>query len=275
MRAGVDTAEWAHERPDVRANIRHTLAAVFDKTSADASNSFYALRYETRLPFGGAMNISHVVLTNTTQTASLELWKATLFDSHALQSKLLTVNRLDPGRWESLAEFDGVVILQNKRFLPRAWLTHEAKAIDGEVALQLIQGHGKEKFDPQRTALLEVNSNELPQLTTASEITSDTAKVTGYEPNQIVIETSSTASSVLVVSERFYPGWEATVDGQPTRILLTDYLLRGVSLAAGHHQIVMRYEAPAAKTGAIISVVTLGILSVMMLYSRRTRKMNS
>jgi hypothetical protein len=274
MRAGIDTAEWAHERPDVRTSIRHTLAAVFDKTS-DPSNSFYALRYETRLPFGDAMHISHIVLTNTTQTASLALWKATLFDSHALQSKLLTVNRIDPSRWESKVEFDGVVTLQNKRSLPRAWLTHEAKAIDGEGALQLIQGRGKEKFDPKRTALLEVNSNELPQLPSAAEVTSDTAKVTSYEPNQIVIETSSTASSVLVVSERFYPGWQARVDGQPTRIFLTDYLLRGVALPAGNHQIVMRYEAPAAKTGAIISVVTLGILGVLMLYSRRTRKMNS
>jgi len=221
------------------------------------------------------MHVSHIVLTNTSQTASLALWKATLFDSHALQSKLLTVNRLDPERWESKAQFDGVVILQNKRSLPRAWLTHEAKAIEGEVALQLIQGRGQEKFDPQRTALLEVNSNELPQLTTATEVTGDTAKVTSYEPNQIVIETSSTASSVLVVSESFYPGWQATVDGKPTRILLTDYLLRGVALPAGNHQIVMRYEAPAAKTGAIISVVTLGMLCVLVLYSRRTRKMNS
>ena len=271
MRAGLDTAEWAHERPDVRTNIRHTLAAVFDQTSADPSNSFNALRYETRLSFGEAMHVSHIVLTNTTQTASLALWKTTLFDSHALQSKLLTVNHLDPGRWESKVEFDGVVILQNKRCLPRAWLTHEAKAIEGEVALQLIQGRGREKFDPQKTALLEVNSNELPQLPSATEVTGDTVKVTSYEPNQIVIETSSTANSVLVVSERFYPGWQARVDGEPTRILLTDYLLRGVALPAGDHQIVMRYEAPAAKTGAIVSIVTFGILSVMMLYSRRSR----
>ena len=275
MRAGVDTAEWAHERSDVRTNIRHTLAAVFDKTPADQSNSFYALRYETRLPLGDAMHISHIVLTNTTQTASLELSKATLFDSRALRSRLLTVNHLDPDRWEAKVEFEGVAILQNKRALPRAWLTHEAKAIDGEVALQLIQGRAKEKFDPQKTALLEVNSNELPQLSSATDVTSDTAKVTSYEPNRIVIETSSSASSVLVVSESFYPGWEAKVDGQPTRILLTDYLLRGVAVPAGKHQILMRYEAPAAKTGAIISVVTLGILGVMMLYSRRTRKMHS
>jgi len=69
----------------------------------------------------------------------------------------------------------------------------------------------------------------------------------------------------------FYPGWEAMVDGRPTHILLTDYLLRGVSLPAGKHTIEMRYQAPAARNGALISALTLCLLAGFGFYARRKR----
>ncbi|HYX42052.1 MAG TPA: hypothetical protein VE821_10165, partial [Pyrinomonadaceae bacterium] len=45
LRAGVDTAEWAHERPDVRAAMQHQLAPIFDGHAGDEANSFTAYRY--------------------------------------------------------------------------------------------------------------------------------------------------------------------------------------------------------------------------------------
>ena len=86
------------------------------------------------------------------------------------------------------------------------------------------------------------------------------------------IETSAPTATVLVVSEIFYPGWTATVDGRPTRLLLTDYLLRGVSLPAGQHTIEMRYTAPAARNGAVLSAFTLCFLVGLALYARRKRE---
>jgi uncharacterized membrane protein YfhO len=76
----------------------------------------------------------------------------------------------------------------------------------------------------------------------------------------------------LVVSEIFYPGWVASVDGQPARILLTDYLLRGVAVPAGRHHIDMHYTAPAARTGALISALTLALLVGLAIYARRGAK---
>jgi uncharacterized membrane protein YfhO len=95
------------------------------------------------------------------------------------------------------------------------------------------------------------------------------AHVSTYEPQHLVIDTDALTPTVLVVSEIFYPGWVATIDGQPARILLTDYLLRGVALSAGRHRVEMRYTAPAARGGALISACTLLLLSGLFVYSRR------
>jgi uncharacterized membrane protein YfhO len=66
-----------------------------------------------------------------------------------------------------------------------------------------------------------------------------------------------------------YPGWEATLDGQRTPIYTTDYLLRGVILPAGSHRIEMRYTAPAARTGAWVSLLTLALFVGLSVYTRR------
>ena len=53
--------------------------------------------------------------------------------------------------------------------------------------------------------------------------------------------------------------------------MLADYLLRGIPLAAGGHRIEMHYRAPAARTGAIISVLTLMGLGGLVLSARRKK----
>ena len=138
-----------------------------------------------------------------------------------------------------------------------------------EEALRLIRGDTAREFEPRRTALLEVRPEELPRLPGGALAPGSTARITRYEPNRLLIETDAPTATVLVVSEIFYPGWEATVDGGRAPILLTDYLLRGVALPAGQHQVEMRYTAPAARTGALISVCTLLLLFGLAFSARR------
>jgi len=86
------------------------------------------------------------------------------------------------------------------------------------------------------------------------------------------LETDSSMPTVLVISEIYYPGWEATVDGHLTEILVTDYLLRGLALPAGRHKIEMRYLPTTARAGAIISGCALLLLCGLFAHQRRTGK---
>jgi hypothetical protein len=189
----------------------------------------------------------------------------------ALETARLKVERdaLDTERWRSEAEFEGVVVLRNSRALPRAWLVAEAEAVDGEEALRRITGESEHAFAPRRTALLEVAPEELPKLAGGALPPESVARVASYEPTRIVIETKATVATVLVVSEINYPGWEATVDGAAARVHATNYLLRGVFVPAGERRIEMRYRAPAARNGAIISVVSLCALGALIFYSSK------
>jgi Bacterial membrane protein YfhO len=275
LQAGRDTAEWAHERADVRAHVKHQLAPVFDSRAADEADSYAVLRYWTRLPLGFGASISRIEIANLAPPATLTIWKATLHDSHNGRSTPLTngpdVVTLDPAHWQVVANIDGVMILRNQRALPRVWLVTAAEAVTGDEALSRIRGATPQEFDPRRTALVEVRAAELPPLPGGTVAAESTARIVNYEPTRLAIETSAPSATVLVVSELFYPGWAAKVDGQGAPILLTDYLLRGVALPAGRHTVELRYTAPAARTGAIISAFTLSLLVALTIYAWRRR----
>ena len=184
--------------------------------------------------------------------------------------ELRPVAGLDPARWQMAYNRGGVWVLRNARACPRAWLVAEASASDGETALRRIRGEG-EPFDPLRTALVEDAPAEMPKLEGAGVADAGAARVVAYEPNRIAVETEAAGARLLVLSEIFYPGWEATVDGRAERILPTDYLLRGVFVPAGHHRVEMRYRAAAARAGAAVSALTLALLAGLAVWSWRRR----
>ncbi|PWT89452.1 MAG: hypothetical protein C5B55_11370 [Blastocatellia bacterium] len=269
LRAGIDTGEWAHERPDVRATVKHQLANVFDRQAGDLTNSYKSYRYIARINLGSISDIARVEMQNLTSHSTVALWAASLLNSTTGESRplsrlMLTVQQ-NPQRWTIKALPNELLMLRNNRAQPRAWLVTQAEAVDGEEALRRIRG--EKDFDPSRTALFEVSPEELPRLT-GGDARDAAVRLTNYEANYLRLETTASTATVLVVSEIFYPGWEATVDGSKQRILLTDFLLRGVALPAGKHVVEMRYTAPAARNGAIISILTLLLVLALAIYHR-------
>ncbi len=273
MRAGQDSAEWAHERPEVRPYIKHHLALVFDSIPGDATNTFPANRYWTRLSLGKLQRVNRVEVANVSESASLALWKAVVFDTARQTAQPLVTERAfsvalkDTERWAREFNHDNVLILRNTRSRSRAWLVTEAEAVDGEEALRRIRGEAVAYFDPFRTALLEVPAGELPRLG-GSDGTYAVRGIT-YKPNSIEIETEAGDAALLVVSETNYPGWVATVDGRPTRLYATDFILQSVLVPNGRHRVELRYAAPAARNGAIISLLTLSLLCALAFHARR------
>jgi hypothetical protein len=177
-------------------------------------------------------------------------------------------------RWEPVYNADGLLIMRNRYAMPRAWLVAKVESVDGEQALRRIRGGGAD-FDPRRTALLEDAPDELPQLPGGELAQGSTARVVAYEPSRIVVETDAPTPTLLMLSENFYPGWEATVDGRKERIHLADFLLRGVAVPAGRHRIEMRYLAPQARNGALLSAFTLLVLAGLVFVARRRRALIS
>jgi hypothetical protein len=272
LRAGRDTAEWAHDRPDVRSHIKHKLAPVFDVAQVGGPNGYPAYRFKAVVRLDERVAVTRVDISNVSTVARLGVYGVLLDDAYTKESIPLSAPYGEA--WQPVYEQNGVLVLRNQRALPRAWLVAEAEAVKEDDALARIRGESEstKPFDPRRTALLEVHPHELSALPGGPAPPESSARVVNYEPNRLVIQTRAPTATVLVLSEIFYPGWEATVDGQRVNIQVANYLLRAVLLPAGEHRVEMRYVAPAARSGGIISIATLCLLAGLAIYSWRVNR---
>ncbi len=91
------------------------------------------------------------------------------------------------------------------------------------------------------------------------------ARILAYEPERVVVEVWAEEPSFLILSDAFYPGWEATVDGQPAPILRADILLRAVEVPAGGHIVEFTYRCRPLEAGMRLSVVGLFALAASAL----------
>lgn len=84
-----------------------------------------------------------------------------------------------------------------------------------------------------------------------------------YEANSASYTAESKDGGVAVFSEVFYPGWTATVDGEPAEVVRVNYVLRAVRIPSGKHTIVMTYEPDSIKTTETIGYASMGVLLLL------------
>jgi hypothetical protein len=112
-------------------------------------------------------------------------------------------------------------------------------------------------FNARNTVILEEEtglslSGDTPQPATISE----------FAPEHIVIETNSALDGILSVALVDYPGWSATIDGQPIEIIRAYGALSAVSLPAGEHTVEFIYAPRSFQYGAVISTIAWLIVIV-------------
>ncbi len=143
-------------------------------------------------------------------------------------------------------------------FLPRAWVVHQVQVLRGTEALKLL---ADPDFDPLATVVLEEEpSAPLPTGTGSSE---STVTILEREPTRMVLEARCADRCILVVSEVYYPGWRAYIDGQETRIHRANHALRAVELEAGFHRVQLVYDPLSFKIGLVMSAGTLIAIAVV------------
>jgi len=98
------------------------------------------------------------------------------------------------------------------------------------------------QFDPAKTVLI---STPQPGLATvATNDATGTVEFKSYAPKNIVFEANATAPSVLMVNDKYDPGWQVTVDDQPAPLLRCNYLMRGVQVPPGRHIVKFNFILP-------------------------------
>lgn len=151
--------------------------------------------------------------------------------------------------------------------MPRAFLVPEYRVLPSTEVIDTMQGSG---FQPAREAILE-ESPFIPEKTSNLPATG-TAVVISQKTNEVIIETASDHKAILVLTDSFYPGWEAEVDGVESKILTADYVFRAVALPEGRHTVVFRFKPKSFYYGAAISVLGMVIWLVWTLLLLNRRK---
>ncbi len=148
---------------------------------------------------------------------------------------------------------------------PLAWVAPViVKADDPSTGATLLNS----SFDVRRAALFANEANvsavdSIKELPPPSTIAVKTSK---YGPGRMSLELSqpAPAGSALLVAENYFPGWTATVDGQPAQIGRADYTLIGVQLPQGGRKIELSFEDPAYERGKVSSMLAL-VLTLLMI----------
>jgi hypothetical protein len=159
--------------------------------------------------------------------------------------------------WEKFVPvFDGDPALNvylNRRSLPRALVVHRAIAApDHEAAYAALH---LPDFDPATTVVVEGGE---PLNVTPPSVAA--IRFDAFGMNEIRLHVETPADAYLVLSEVWYPGWRATVDGAATPVLRANYAFRAVRLGPGQHQVSLTFTPRSWRMGLAISGLTLLIL---------------
>jgi hypothetical protein len=159
----------------------------------------------------------------------------------------------------------GPVVFENPRALPRAYVVYRARPAPPVEELLGTLGHGD--FDPLAESYLE-GAPELPAASDAPP-RGRPATIVRDEPTLVEVEAELEAPGVLVLADSYFPGWRATLDGEPLEIHPANHLFRGVALPAGRHRVRFAYRPQRLSLGFAASGVGIVLLAMLVWRGRR------
>ena len=265
LKAGKDTSELKYHSEDSNTLIKHRQAENIFATYSHGNE------YLSMVSLGNTHKIKNLQLKYLPEKASIRIKKITFIDQekekfyplHELKSLLS-----NQSRWRYVEDIHETSIYENKDVLPRVWLVPQVITLTPEEIIHTIKTSSlpdNNIYQPQKMALVEENLDfQVSEFDSQAQ-----AKIISNTPTTIDIETKSLTSSFLVLSDTYYPGWQATIDGKKTKIFLTNYVARGIVLPPGNHIVKFEFKPVSFHLGLGLSLASLFVLGYFLLISRQ------
>jgi len=151
-------------------------------------------------------------------------------------------------------------IYRDDKAMPRSFVVHHIiKARDGNAVLKALADPG---FDPNISAVVE---ETIDDLSGDARLRSPRPSITARSLNKLTIDAQLSGPGLLVLSDSYFPGWKAFVNGKESPILRVNHVMRGIALPGGRYTVEFRYEPLSIVLGGLISLVTLvGVIGYMV-----------
>ena len=159
-----------------------------------------------------------------------------------------------------------LVAFENPSRVPRAYVTY--RVLPAPDTSALLEAVSRPDFDPLAASYAEdpplLPAANAPARGAAADIALD-------EERAVEVDAALNAPGLVVLADTFYPGWQATVDGAPARIVAVNHLFRGVAAPAGRHRVRFEYHPASVRRGLAASAAGLVLLVGLAVSGRRRR----
>jgi hypothetical protein len=160
----------------------------------------------------------------------------------------------------------GAHLYENLNVMPRAYAVPAyTLANDVIAALNLM---ASPTYDPTKEVVLFAPPRGEHALSSNPASFTSHVELVGDEPLQVTLGAETNQPGFLVLSDLYYPGWEATVDGQPVPIYQANGAVRAVALAGGAHRVEFRFRPRPLRYGALITGLSALALAVVWRLSK-------
>jgi hypothetical protein len=174
------------------------------------------------------------------------------------------------GKKEDLLKENTIKLYRNRNPLPRAWLVKDHRVLEEKSILAILSG---KEFNPRKEVLLE---EEPESVNPKSEIRNPKSfgglpEIVSETNNRLLIHVKADQNAFLVLSDTYFTGWKAYLDGNPVKIFRANYNFRMVCVPSGKHEVKFIYRPMSVKLGILIT--SLGIIGILVMgFSSRFKR---
>jgi hypothetical protein len=267
IRAGIETAEWAWERPDVRPAVRHGMASVH--ASFPTREGFTGHQYLGVLRLQGRFAVASLRFRAWPGAPPLWLLRAGLHDAETGHGVGLSVASAYVSDEVRLAEAAGtplVSLFEVRRGIGPAWVVESLRRLPDEPhLLDVLRSPTRLGVDARHEALAteeDARGVVLPPGSRSSP--ADLARAAG---GRVLVRAAG--PGLLVLSEGYDPGFRARVDGRAAPILRVNGDRMGIVLGEGTHRVVLTHRARGLRAGLVLAALGAAGLAGAFLAARR------
>ncbi len=191
---------------------------------------------------------------------------------------ILSVKYLIYKNTETLLEKEKIVwrdntwtVVENQKALPRAYLvtSYEIKKNKKDILERLFNP----SFAVTESVILE-NNPGFKSHKGVNKRTSRTVKIDTYRENEVFLQVVTDTNALLVLTDNYYPGWKAYVDGRETKVFRANYTFRAIVIPSGSHLVEFKYEPKSLMIGFIFSITAICSYLAWLFWPKISSKKN-
>lgn len=204
-------------------------------------------------PKKGLTRSDVAIVADATVSAELAFRRGRFWDMTGTSFVVVKKSDVLPDMGDIVWEDSHWVLYTRPTALPRTYLVHTVVVPTGES--WELAGLFSKDMDIRNTAFIEDPRGSMSGAYDAAE----TAVIKTYEAGRVVVDLEAKNPAFLVLSDTYFPGWSATIDGVNAHIYRTNYAFRGVAVPKGVHTVEFRYAPDSCKVGGMLSIVSAAV----------------